>query len=65
MQPALEAIAIVGCKYSCEMLKSYWHGPADVFVPSPDALNPAAVYMHKFTEWDRQEATLTNSLCDR
>ena len=45
VQPALEAIAFMGCKYSCEMLKAYWGGPADASVPSPDAPNPAAVHL--------------------
>ena len=45
VQPALEAIVVMGCKYSCEMLKAYWRGPADASVPSPDAPNPAAVHL--------------------
>ena len=45
VQPALEAIAIMGCKYSCEMLKACWRGPADASVLSPDAPNPAAVHL--------------------
>ena len=45
VQPALEAIAFMGCKYSCEMLKAYWRGPADASVPSPDVPNPAAVLL--------------------
>ena len=44
VQPALEAIAVMGCKYSCEMLKAYGREPADISVPSPDAPNPAAVH---------------------
>ena len=45
VQPALEAIAAMGCTYSCEMLMAYWRGPANASVPSPDAPNPAAVHM--------------------
>ena len=41
----LEAIAVMGCKFSCEMLKAYWCGPADISVPSPNTLNPAAVHL--------------------
>ena len=43
VQPALEAIAVMGCKYSCEMLKAYGREPADISVLSPDAPNLAAV----------------------
>ena len=45
VQPALEAIAIMGCRYSCKMLKAYWCGPADISVPSPDAPNLTAVHL--------------------
>ena len=45
VQPALEANAVMGCKYSCEMLKAYRREPADISVPSPDAPNPAAVHL--------------------
>ena len=45
MQPALVAIAVMGCKYSSEMLKAYWRRPADASVPSPDTPNPAAVQL--------------------
>ena len=45
VQPVLEAIAVMGCRYSCEMLKACWRGPADISVPSPDAPNPAAVHL--------------------
>ena len=33
VQPAMDAIAIMGCKYLCEMLKAYWRKPADVLSP--------------------------------
>ena len=51
VQPALEAIAVMGCKYSCEMLRAYWHGAADASVPSSDAPDPAAVHVRALLSW--------------
>ena len=34
VQLALEAIAVMSCKYSCEMLKDYWHGSVPVYMLS-------------------------------
>ena len=45
VQPALEAIAVMGCKYSGEMLKTDWRRLANVSVPSPDAPNSAALHL--------------------
>ena len=36
VQPALEAIAVMDCRYSCDMLKVHWRKPADAFLPSSD-----------------------------
>ena len=34
VQLAWEAIAVMSCKYSCEMLKDYWHGSVQVYMLS-------------------------------
>ena len=45
VQPALEAIAVMGCKYSGVMLKADWRRLANVSVPSPDAPDSAALHL--------------------
>ena len=47
VQPALKAVAVMGCKCSCKMLRAFWRGTADASVPSLDAPNPAAVHLQK------------------